>query len=200
MRNPSRPFPNPNLTQPTTPEVANTNPSLRDLETMSLGEYVKAKIAHGMGKRATVRAEKMVDARLDLVEQQEAAGLPVHDSQGMFRRDNRDALVAQYVTDKDNERKYKREKRKYVLSRIGSAAMWVPGVDIVGSLIQESVAARKIDKKIRRGHQASNGGSGFLSPFLKIRNAEKNRFAKQKAGLDEKKRQILHSRQEWGNL
>lgn len=101
--------------------------------------------------------KKMVDVISDLVEQQEAAGLPVHDSQGMFRRDNRDALVAQYVTDKKNEREYKKEKRKYVLSRIGSAAMWVPGINIVGGMVSEAYASHKVHKNMASEYRRKNG-------------------------------------------
>jgi hypothetical protein len=196
MRNPSRPSPNPNLTQPTTPEVANTDPSLRDLETMSLGEYVKAKIAHGMGKRATAKAEKIVDARLDLVEQQEADGLPISDSEGIFRRDNRDALVTQYVTDKKNEREYKKEKRKYVLSRIGSAAMWVPGVDIIGSHIKEFNERRSVNKAVQRKYRARHGG--LIGGVLREHGKNADYFNRERERLAEKKDSILKSRSEWG--
>lgn len=195
MRNHNRPSPNPNQTPPTTPLEATPNPSFRDLETMGMGEFLKAKISHSMGRRATARAEKMVDARLDLVEQQEAAGLPVHDSQGMFRRDNRDALVAQYVTDKDNERKYKKEKRKYVLSRIGSAAMWVPGVNIVGSMVSEAYASHKVHKKMASEYRSKNGT--VIGRAAKIHRSNQERHAKQKQIVDDFGELLAAGRARW---
>ena len=94
----------PNHAPRPTSEAEPTDPTLRDLETLTLGEYLKGKLSYAMSQRAVARADEAVDSRLDSIDQQLARGVTVPLHLATMNRSNRDELVGKYVQDKKNER------------------------------------------------------------------------------------------------
>lgn len=185
----------PNHAPRPTSEAEPTNPTLRDLETLTLGEYLKGKLSYAMGQRAVARAEEAVDSRLDSIDQQLARGVTIPMHMATMNRSNRDELVDQHVQDKKNERQYKKEKRRYVLSRIGSAAMWVPGINIVGGMVSEAYASHKVHKNMASEYRRKNGT--LIGRAAKIHRNNKEKVAKQKTILDDFAELADASRNRW---
>ena len=185
----------PNHAPRPTSEAEPTNPTLRDLETLTLGEYLKGKLSYAMGQRAVARAEEAVDSRLDFIDQQLASGgtIPMH--MATMNRSNRDELVDQHVQDKKNERQYKKEKRRYVLNRIGSAAMWVPGIDLLGDVVMEHSASRKLNKQRISAYRRRNGT--FIGQLVKTHRNNQDKFAKKRKILDDFSELAAASRNRW---
>ena len=186
----------PNHAPRPTSEAEPTNPTLRDLETLTLGEYLKGKLSYAMGQRAVARAEEAVDSRLDSIDQQLARGVTIPMHMATMNRSNRDELVGKYVQDKKNERNYKKEKLKYALGRIGSAAMWVPGLDIIGESIAEANSSRNLRNQRKRQYRERNGT--FLGQIMKTHRKNQKKFEGKRKILDDFEDLFNESRSRWG--
>lgn len=55
----------------------------------------------------------------------------------------------------------KKEKRKLTLKRIGGLAMWIPGLDVVGEMVQQSRTSAKIHKDRKLRYRQKNGSIGI---------------------------------------
>lgn len=175
----------------------NTTPQPQRQEILTTGDFVRAKT---IGKLARWATEAKIDRYLKretyIAEDEPAApGLAEQNEAYLSYRDN---LVESYATDKAEAREYRKDKRKHVLKRIGSAAMWVPGLDVIGSKMQESYAGHVVDKEIKRERARKNGG--FMGSTKRIYNSNKESFQKESINLQDRKEEILRNHETWSDV
>lgn len=178
---------------PTTPKTEQN-----DNEILTMGDFVRSKVSGVMGGISVMMAERKIDRHLQEVAAEDTTGNPARQEQNEAYMSYRDNLVASYVADKKLEREYRKEKAKYVLQRIGSAAMWVPGVDIIGNRIMEAHNAKRVDKDMHRAYIRKNGG--FMGTFKTIHNQNKEKHAKQEKILESFSDQVEANRRAWSDL
>lgn len=197
----------------TTPQPG-TAPNVSEQYTRTIGDYAKAplyKIRRGLGNVAssadylsgTIRLDKHLQSirneREDWTaseERRDQNKAYLSYSENLYA-----AYVPSYVETMSEIRLLKhernKERAKYYAKRLGSAAMWVPGLDVIGSRVMEMGYSRKIDKQIRSKYINKNGS--FIGNIKKTRAINKDKFMKEKNKITEKST-ILKSRQEWLNI
>lgn len=189
-----------NMTNKKTTNRLNNHPPSQqnEREILTTFDFVRSKVSPVMGKISVLRAEHKIDAQLKKLAQEDPWENPARTIQNEAFASYRDNLVASYVADKKLDKGYKWAKTKYIAKRIGSAAMWVPGIDIIGSKIQEGYVASRVDKSLKRKYLSKNGG--FMGGVKRVHKANQQKFNNEKTKLDQKHESILKNHETWSNI
>lgn len=152
------------------------------LETEPLSNILRSKVSAGIGKITLGMTENRGRKKVDAMLNKDISETDPNDSARVDQDDAylsyRDNLVASYVKEKYDQREFRKARRKYILGRIGSAAMWIPGVDVIGDKIQENRDSKRINRQIRSKYHSANGTE--FARLRKTYRANKEKHESQK--------------------
>ena len=110
--------------------------------------------------------------------------------------------VSEYLAEyRENDQRIealKKEKRKLIWREIGGLAMWIPGLDVVGEMIQQSRTSANLHKERRQRYKQKNGSIGIN--LQKRWEAASEQRGERRAVIEELSDLLEERRQRGGNL